>query len=114
MSSPDWRRTANNDFDEDLASDEDLDNLVLSCPPCHRRKGRATHAIDPISGTTVALFNPRRDNWRAHFAIDRVQAAFVLVGLTPIGRATVDRLGMNDEHAIQARLFWAFAGLFPP
>jgi hypothetical protein len=93
---------------------DEIENLALSCPPCNRRKSSATHAIDPITGTAVPLFNPRRDDWRAHFRIDRAPAAFTIVGLTPTGRATVHRLGMNDSHTVSARVLWALAKLFPP
>jgi 5-methylcytosine-specific restriction endonuclease McrA len=35
------------------------DNLWLACPLCNGYKGARTQAIDPLSGETVGLFNPR-------------------------------------------------------
>ena len=93
---------------------DDLSNVALSCPRCNRWKSHATHALDRHSGMAVALFNPRRDAWAEHFRADRQRTTFTIVGLTPTGRATVERLGMNDGHMIRARSFWAAIGLSPP
>ncbi len=38
-----------------------LDNLALACPHCNAHKWTHTHARDPVSGKTVALFHPRHD-----------------------------------------------------
>ena len=95
---------------------DQMANLALACPPCNRRKSQATHAVDPASEdfAVVALFNPRRDEWRIHFDFARTSTGIRIVGLTRIGRATVARLVMNDQHAVRARNFWALLGLFPP
>ncbi|MFZ1708665.1 MAG: HNH endonuclease signature motif containing protein [Anaerolineae bacterium] len=34
-------------------------NLWLACPLCNRAKGEKTHTMDPETGLTVSLFNPR-------------------------------------------------------
>lgn len=36
-------------------------NLWLSCAWCNSFKGIRTHAIDPVSGDSVPLFNPRKE-----------------------------------------------------
>lgn len=99
-----------------LAGSDEMPNLALSCSSCNRRKSQATHAVDPVSEdfAVVPLFNPRRDVWRVHFAFVSVPIGIQVLGLTPIGRATVARLVMNHEHAVRARALWAFLGLFPP
>lgn len=99
-----------------LYGSDEMPNLALSCSPCNRRKSQATHAIDPASRdfALIRLFDPRRDVWRVHFDVVEATTGFQLVGRTAIGRATVSRLAMNDEHAVQARALWAFLGLFPP
>lgn len=99
-----------------LGGSDDLANLALSCPPCNRRKSRATHAIDPTSEdrVLVPLFNPRTDIWYVHFRFYFTDESVQILGRTPIGRATVVRLAMNDEHVAQARAFWVLAGMFPP
>jgi hypothetical protein len=47
----------------------------------------------------VPLFHPRRDRWSEHFAWNDL----VLVGLTPIGRATVELLAMNAWQRVELR-----------
>jgi len=99
-----------------LGGSDELPNLALSCAPCNRRKSQAAHALDPKSQdfSAVPLFNPRRDVSRVHFEFARTPTGIRILGLTPIGRATVARLAMNDDHFVQARNFWAVLGLFPP
>src|SRR5262245_52867787 len=83
---------------------DDLLNLALSCSACNRGKSEATHATDPDTAQIVALFNPRRDAWREHFSVHLTTDSVLIVGRTAVGRATVDRLGMNDPHVANARL----------
>jgi hypothetical protein len=45
------------------------------------------------------LFHPRRDRWDEHFAF---QGALI-VGLTPVGRATVRTLNMNGADRLEVR-----------
>ena len=82
--------------------DDDLANLALACPHCNRFKGPNLTAIDPETATVVPLFHPRLDTWDAHFIVDDV----VIVGRTPIGRATVRLLRMNtdDRQKVRAAL----------
>ena len=47
--------------------------------------------MDSSPDELTRLFNPRIDTWNQHF---RIQAGRV-VGLTPVGRTTVDVLNMN-------------------
>lgn len=69
-----------------------LDNLALQCPNCSLRKADKTTAIDPQTGQLAALFHPLRQSWSEHF---RLLDDATCAGLTPVGRATVDALGMN-------------------
>jgi hypothetical protein len=96
---------------------DDLSNLALACSPCNGRKSQATQGLDATTLTIVRLFNPRQDIWDVHFRIRDTggeTGGYWIDGLTPTGRATVDRLGMNDGHVVLARALWALAGLFPP
>jgi hypothetical protein len=79
----------------DGGSDE-ADNLALACRNCNERRGLHRIALDPLSGTSVPLYNPRQDNWAEHFvwSMDRK----VLMGRTATGRATVAFLDMNDDR----------------
>lgn len=88
------------------------DNLWLSCHRCNEYKGARTHAVDPLSGETTSLYNPRTHSWREHFAWT-LDGVFV-VGLTPCGRATVEALQLNNAYVIEARRFWVAAGWHPP
>lgn len=88
------------------------DNLWLSCSLCNRYKGVQTSAIDPLTGDAAQLFNPRRDSWREHF---RWHADGVRIeGLTPVGRATVEALKLNNELSVEVRRNWMRAGWHPP
>ena len=72
-------------------------NLALSCFHCNIHKGPNIAGLDPPgTGPLVRLFNPRTDGWGDHF---RYEGA-VLVGLTPIGRATLHVLNINDPLAV--------------
>lgn len=81
-----------------------LENLALACRSCNVRKGAAQRALDRDTGQIVALFNPRVDLWDNHFRLD-VQT-FKIDGVTPEGRATAQRLGMNRKKAVDARSVW--------
>jgi len=88
-------------------------NLWLSCPLCNRSKADQTVALDPETGQTVLLFNPRLQGWFENFrwADDGLR----IVGLTPIGRATVEALHLSDDaDALEVRSYWVLAGWHPP
>ena len=74
-------------------------NFALACQGCNL-KGRSNLAgIDPASETLVALFNPRKQVWAEHF----VFRGALIVGLTPVGRATVAVLDMNTRERVKIR-----------
>jgi len=91
---------------------DDKSNLWLSCSLCNRYKGAQTAGIDPVSGAVVALFNPRTQNWSEHFqwGADGTH----VIGLTQVGRVTVDALKLNNEVAVEVRRNWSLAGWHPP
>ena len=49
--------------------------------------------------TYVQLFNPRVDRWEEHFA---AEGPFI-TGKTPVARATVALLAMNEPERVQMR-----------
>jgi hypothetical protein len=77
------------------------ENLALACQGCNGHKSAKTTAADPETGETVALFHPRRDAWREHFAWSEDNLR--IVGLTPAGRATVALLQMNRPSLVNLR-----------
>jgi len=89
-----------------------LDNLCLACPVCNNAKRDRISGHDSVTGRRVRLFHPRVQVWDEHF---RWSEDFgTVVGLTPIGRATVAALEMNHARVVQIRLIWATLGLHPP
>jgi len=59
----------------------------------------------------VPLFNPRKQNWHKHFAWH--QSGLRIIGKTPIGRATVGALRLNNSLSVEARRIWITTGQFP-
>jgi hypothetical protein len=92
---------------------DDESNLWLACPICNRHKSDKTAAIDPMTGETWPLFNPRTQVWHEHFCWS--EDGLRIVGLTPVGRATVETLHLSDDpDALQVRSYWIQAGWHPP
>ncbi|MHB1422667.1 MAG: HNH endonuclease [Gemmataceae bacterium] len=88
-----------------------LDNLALACPHCNAHKWAHTTALDPLSGASVHLFNPRRQMWLDHFQWSS-QELGLLEGKTPCGRATIVQLHINDPDMAAIRQLLATLGLF--
>lgn len=86
------------------------DNLALACVSCSLRKGARQAVTDPETGKEVSLFNPRRQSWPEHFRWEGVQ----VVGLTPVGRATVNALDLNRSLMVAIRTEEAFFNRHPP
>lgn len=87
-------------------------NLWVACRPCNEFKGTQTHAHDPVTGQTVPLFNPRTQVWHENF--EWSSDGTHIVGLTPIGRATVVALQLNHDLIVRARRQWVKVGWHPP
>ena len=96
----------------DPAGGDYPDNLCLACASCNLSKAKVTRAPDPQNGEVVSLFNPRNQNWREHFVW--IDGGLRIQGLTPIGRATIARLKMNQERFVIARSWWIKAKCHPP
>jgi hypothetical protein len=90
----------------------DPSNLALTCPHCNAHKWTATEGPDPETGQTAPFFHPRQDVWDDHFEWS-AERPRELVGKTPVGRATVAALGINDPDMIALRILLAELGLFP-
>jgi len=92
---------------------DDENNLWLACPICNGHKADKIAAIDPESGTQVALLNPRSQLWLAHFRWH--ENGIHIQGMTSVGRATVVALHLNDDpDALTVRAYWVAAGWHPP
>jgi hypothetical protein len=76
---------------------------------CNRSKGSDLTTFDPISNTIVPLFNPRQHTWSEHFILEDA----IIVGLTPIGRATVVLLKLNASTRLLHRRALIIQGQYP-
>ena len=86
-----------------------LGNLCLACPRCNKNKGPNISGLDYKTRQLTPLFNPRRDRWEHHFAWQGSR----LRGLTPVGRATIEVLGINHPEAVRVRKELRKEGRFP-
>ncbi|MFZ1752297.1 MAG: HNH endonuclease [Caldilineaceae bacterium] len=87
------------------------ENLWRICHRCNQYKGAQTHAKDDSSGEFVRIFNPRTQEWMEHF---QWNADFtIIIGTTPIGRATVHALQLNRHLLVKARRNWSLTGWVP-
>ena len=77
------------------------DNLWLACPPCNGHKSDQVEAVDPETGQTVPLFNPRTQRWQDHFTW--MEDGAVILGITATGRATVSALQVNPPSRPSCR-----------
>jgi hypothetical protein len=71
----------------------DPSNLALSCQGCNNHKYLSIEAVDPVTGDLVPLFHPRQHTWSEHFAWN--EDFTLMLGITPTGRATADKLRLN-------------------
>ncbi len=88
------------------------ENLCLSCPTCNRHKAARHTVRDPETQKEVTLYHPQVNDWGEHFAWN--DSGIRVVGLTPVGRATVEALRMNRPQIVQLRRYWVALGLHPP
>jgi hypothetical protein len=82
-------------------------NLALACGQCNLHKGPNLSGVDPATRRLTRLFNPRKDHWAKHFRYDQA----ILIGLTPIGRATVIVLAINKRTRVAARQAFIATGI---
>jgi len=81
------------------AGETTLENLAWSCFFCNRHKGSDLATIDHETQQVTRLFRPRTDHWAEHFLIDGAR----IVGISPVGRATVSLLRFNHPMNIKTR-----------
>lgn len=119
--SPEWSSadlfTLEHLVPQSLGGSDELDNLALACRRCNERRYNFTTGIDSETGSETQLFQPRQQVWAEHFiwTVDGVK----IISLTSVGRATCNRLDLNDEFhndgfIQRARRFWIQGGWHPP
>lgn len=103
---------------QSLGGSNNLDNLALACSRCNGRRYNFTTGIDAHTQEEVPLFNPRQQQWSEHFIW--TAESLIILGRTSTGRATCNRLDLNDERYDEddsirsARRFWVEGGWHPP
>jgi HNH endonuclease len=90
----------------------ELENLARSCGICNNNKRDKIEHIDPLTQQIVRLYNPRQDIWTDHFQWS--DDDLYIIGLTPIGRATIALLKLNRINATNLRKLLKMADLHPP
>lgn len=86
------------------------ENLALACIVCNCYKGSDVASIDPVDQVIVPLFNPRVQKWEDHFQI----VGATIIGLSSIGRATIDLLRLNEDDRFATRSALVLSGRYPP
>lgn len=87
-----------------------LENLALACIHCSLRKGARLLIPDPRTGKSVRLFHPREQQWDEHFQWRETE----LVGVTAVGRATIQALALNSPEHLIIRSFEVLLDRHPP
>jgi len=90
----------------------EFENLALACQGCNNHKYTKTKGCDPVNGDVVPLYHPRLQRWRDHFAWN--EDCTLIIGLTPVGRATVGVLCLNRDGLINLRRVLYIMGTHPP
>jgi hypothetical protein len=78
---------------------DDESNLALACPDCNAKKGPNIATLSPDTGNVIELFHPRRHIWSEHFSL----VGSEIVGISEVGRATVQLLDMNEDERVAIR-----------
>ncbi len=87
-----------------------LANLAFACPHCNQNKGSDVATfIDDKGQDTVRFYNPRTDDWYAHFEI--VNGLILPISL--IGNATVKMLELNQPDRVIFRQALVESGNYP-
>lgn len=87
-------------------------NLAFACTGCNAHKSDRLTAVDPLTDDDVRLFHPRRDRWQTHF--EWSENFLGIIGLTKVGRATVDAIQLNRRNIRNLRRVLLAAGEHPP
>ena len=88
------------------------ENLAYSCQGCNAHKATRIEAEDYLTGKRVGLFNPRQTLWSEHFSWS--EDFTEIIGITPIGRATVEALKLNRRGLVNLRRALYIIGKHPP
>ena len=88
-----------------------LSNVAWSCRGCNNEKSNKIEAVDPVTNHKVPLYNPRKHSWNEHFTWD--ESTLLIIGISPMGRATVEQLKLNRPELLNLRSLLYLVGLHP-
>ena len=77
------------------------DNLALACQGCNNHKYNKTEIYDKLTDQLILLYHPRQQNWHEHFSWN--EDFTLIIGLTAIGRVTVEALQLNRQGLVNLR-----------
>lgn len=86
------------------------ENLAYACVFCNRHKGSDIGSIVWRTGEHRRFFNPRADEWKAHFALDD---GLAIEPLTDIGEVTAAILRFNEIERLIERRTLGEIGRYP-
>ncbi len=96
-----------------LITPDHVVNYAWSCAFCNGKKGGR-----PRRRNEVRFFDPRYDDWPQHFAFDPSSAYISIIGLTDIGKVTVETMGFNLDgrrvSPVAERHVQIARGIYPP
>ncbi|MEM7658759.1 MAG: HNH endonuclease signature motif containing protein [Bacteroidota bacterium] len=69
----------------------EIENLAWACPHCNQFKGSDLSTYLAEIDQIVPLYHPRKETWRNHFEVEDG----AIIGLTKVGKATVQLLQLN-------------------
>jgi hypothetical protein len=78
---------------------DSAENLALACHHCNLHKGTNLSGLDPKTRKLTRLSHPRLDDWSEHFMNRNGE----IIGLSAIGRTTLNLLRMNEDGRLQLR-----------
>jgi hypothetical protein len=87
-------------------------NLALSCQGCNNHKYDKMEARDPVGRRLVPIYHPRQQPWQEHFVWN--EDFSLILGITPVGRATVLALHLNRPGLVALRRVLVSLGEHPP
>ncbi len=85
------------------------DNLAWSCSICNWKKGSNIFTILEENGPPIPLFNPRKEDWFAHFGVVDGE----ITPKTDVGAATAKLLVFNSPDNIIERKELIESGSYP-
>lgn len=97
---------------ESAGGETEPGNLCYACISCNGSKLDFQTGIDLETSEETPLFNPRVQIWSEHFKWSN--NGIRIIGLTEVGRATINRLRINRDIIIKSRQRWVEAGWHPP